>query len=275
MFRNKGELSRRCSQLHAPPCRVVSLLSESGIFTSLEFVVSTPEYFRDEAVDIYPRLGIATCTPQLYVVPSDHFRHERINDYARFSDFSRFCDVRSRSSRSEDNFIPLLDEVRLKRPDLYGLNSLILPGSTQFEGSRSTPLATPLLDRRQNQWESVSVKNTPCGRATSSSSEGTHADCTSLPSSKSTEKNGPQHAQGHAILSPSPSGERGDHHVSKKHMERLHLRVSHTMRTLWDRWHIKARSSASTDITRFIHVVTLVPIFRIPCGIMLIIGGYQ
>eukprot|EP00752_Nemacystus_decipiens_P018357 g16468.t1 len=56
---------------------------------------------------------------------------------------------------SHNGFIPLVDEVRLKRPDLYGLNSYNLYGSARLEESRSTPLATPLAGRSRQRapWE--------------------------------------------------------------------------------------------------------------------------
>lgn len=57
------------------------------------------------------------------------------------------------ASSRHDDYIPLVDEVRLKRPDLYGLNSHNLYGSLQFDGSRSTPLATPLTTTRHNSWD--------------------------------------------------------------------------------------------------------------------------
>lgn len=60
-----------------------------------------------------------------------------------------------RPRRCDEGFIPLVDEVRLKRPDLYGLSSYNLYGSARLEGSRSTPLATPVSGRRRRSapWE--------------------------------------------------------------------------------------------------------------------------
>lgn len=85
-------------------------------------------------------------------------------------------------SRSHD-FIPLLEEVRLKRPDLFGLNSHNLYGSVQFEGSRSTPLPTPLIGRRQNTWDVNSrVRNSTAAYATATPSSGEGNDMQRRPS---------------------------------------------------------------------------------------------
>lgn len=53
------------------------------------------------------------------------------------------------SSRTHDDFIPLVEEVRLKRPDLYGFNSHDLDGSVQLEGSRSTSLPAGMTGGRE------------------------------------------------------------------------------------------------------------------------------
>ncbi|CAM9440430.1 unnamed protein product, partial [Laminaria digitata] len=50
--------------------------------------------------------------------------------------------------RTHDDFIPLVEEVRLKRPDLYGFNSHDLDGSVQLEESRSTSLPTRMTGGR-------------------------------------------------------------------------------------------------------------------------------
>lgn len=42
------------------------------------------------------------------------------------------------SSGDQDNSIPLVDEVRFKRPDLFGLDHSS-SGSVQFDGARLTP----------------------------------------------------------------------------------------------------------------------------------------
>ncbi|CAM9742637.1 unnamed protein product, partial [Hapterophycus canaliculatus] len=64
---------------------------------------------------------------------------------------------RGREGWTHGGFIPLVDEVRLKRPDLYGLSSYNLYGSARLEGSRSTPLATPPARqrRRSSPWEEI------------------------------------------------------------------------------------------------------------------------
>lgn len=58
------------------------------------------------------------------------------------------CPLTPLYARTHNDYVPLVDEIWLKRPDLYGLNSHYLHGSAYLEGSRSTPLATPLLGRQ-------------------------------------------------------------------------------------------------------------------------------
>lgn len=82
-----------------------------------------------------------------------------------------------RVPRNHGNFIPLVEEVRLKRPDLYGLNSHNLYGSVPFEGSRITPLATPPAERRQN----TSDVNAWARASAASKSEDMLQDESSLP----------------------------------------------------------------------------------------------
>lgn len=67
--------------------------------------------------------------------------------------------------RNQDNFIPLVNEIWLKHPDLYRLNSHNLYGSSYLEGSRSTPVATPLSDRHQSVWDAN------CGSVTHTASK--------------------------------------------------------------------------------------------------------
>ncbi|CAM9139007.1 unnamed protein product [Discosporangium mesarthrocarpum] len=58
---------------------------------------------------------------------------------------------------SQDDYIPLVDEVRLKRPDLYGYNATTY-GPPHLRGSLTTPMATPSHndgsdDQQKSQWE--------------------------------------------------------------------------------------------------------------------------
>ena len=59
-------------------------------------------------------------------------------------------------SRTHDDFIPLVEEVRLKRPDLYRFSSHELQGLGQPEGSKSTSLPTAMPGSR----EKARVRNT-------------------------------------------------------------------------------------------------------------------
>lgn len=67
-----------------------------------------------------------------------------------------FCHAIADASGDQDDFIPLVDEVRFKRPDLFGADHNS-SGSVQFDGVRLTPLATPPCHRLENFEESVAT----------------------------------------------------------------------------------------------------------------------
>lgn len=56
------------------------------------------------------------------------------------------------ASGRQEHFVLLVDEVRLKRPDLFNSS-----GSVQFDGARLTPLATPPCHRLRNYEKDVAT----------------------------------------------------------------------------------------------------------------------